>query len=216
MLGASSAVMAGISPGMTKREHGMIPRRLFRRSRRQDRGHRYASRDDRTPGYRRRHRVHGRCASRAARPRLVSRSLSPRRRAMAVARSHPLRRTTSSPRGCIIRWSRPMRWSPTARRGLARTGFPRARDLRDRDVRRHRKTRRHGAGHWLMQHALESLMVAADRAPLAAHLHLRPSGRAAVLSARRLPPIPAADRDLRRPAPQRHHTARRGEACACH
>ena len=51
-----------------------------------------------------------------------------------------------------------------------------------------------GAGHWLMQPRAAACVVAADQAALAAHLHLRSSGRGAVLPARRLSRVPAAGR----------------------
>ena len=45
---------------------------------------------------------------RAPRPRLVSRSLSPRRRGVAVVLAASHAPTKNSPRVCIIRWSKPM------------------------------------------------------------------------------------------------------------
>ena len=52
-----------------------------------------------------------------------------------------------------------------------------------------------GAGRWLMNRALELAWSRPIARRLAAHLHLRSSGRAGVLSALGLSPVPAADRD---------------------
>ena len=71
-----------------------------------------------------------------------------------------------------------------------------------------------GAGRWLMNRALELAWSRPIDAGLAAHLHLRSSGRAGVLSALGLSPVPAADRGRGRSAARRDGAARCGEACA--
>ena len=71
-----------------------------------------------------------------------------------------------------------------------------------------------GAGRWLMNRALETRMVAAGHAPLAAHLHLRSPRCARLLPALGLSSVPPAGRSGQRSAARRDSPARCGEACA--
>ena len=57
------------------------------------------------------------------------------------------------------------------------------------------------AGRWLMNRALELAWSRPVTRRLGAHLHIRSSLRAGVLSALGFSPVPAADRDRGRPAP---------------
>ena len=79
---------------------------------------------------------------------------------------------------------------------------------------RHRKTRRHRRRPLADEPRAGARMVAAGHARLAAHLHLRSSRRARLLPALGLSSVPAAGRGGQRSAARWHRAARCGAACA--